>query len=129
MQSATSFAKILALRGRIIIFTPSAPIGLRFEQMAEREHAQVVCTRGWADAMAPLSMWQRIHESREFGLLSCDQRRYVTGVRMHATDLVWVGETGDPLNVPHLWGAFSQAMGRAHIEDGARMWLVSEDAA
>lgn len=52
MRAAKSFTEILDLRGRIVLFTPTAAIGLRFEQQAERNHAQVIHTRGWADPSA-----------------------------------------------------------------------------
>jgi hypothetical protein len=129
---AKSFTDILAQRGRIVIFTRNAVIGLRFEQHAERHHAKVVCTRGWADPIGPLGEWNRMHNQRDYGVLSCDQQRYVTGMRLPATDLVWVGPFGDPLNVPHLWGAMNQAMHRAnHLEllgTQVNKWVLAEDA-
>ena len=129
MKAATSFTSILALRGRVVIFTPSAVVGVRYERHAERHHAQVVTTRGWADASGPLHAWGRIHAAREYGVLSCDQRRYVTGFRLPCTDLVWVGEMGDPLHVPHLWAAFQQAMARSDNQlEPARQWTLAEDA-
>lgn len=129
MKSALSFTSILAMRGRVVIFTPSASVGLRFEQHAERHHAQVVTTRGWADHSGPLHAWGRIHASREYGVLSCDQQRYITGMRIPCTDLVWVGDFGDPVNVPHLWAAFQQGMGRGGQQlEPARQWTLAEDA-
>lgn len=128
MQAAKSFNDILALRGRIVIFTPNAAIGLKFEQHAERHHAQVVCTRGHADPYIPLGQWSRIHAAREYGVLSCDQRRWVTGVRMPATDLVWVGPMGDPFVETNLWACFSQAMGRVEFGEECRRWTIAGDA-
>lgn len=129
MKAASSFTSILALRGRVVIFTPSAIVGLRFEQHAERHHAQVVTTRGWADATGPLHAWGRIHASREYGVLSCDQQRYVTGFRLPCTDLVWVGDCGDPYHSAYLWSKFQQAMNRAHGQDEpARQWTLAVDA-
>ena len=127
MKPAASFKDILDLRGRIVIFTASASVGLKFEQMAERHHAQVVTIRGWADKSAPLYAWRRLHDTREFGLLSLTQAN-VAGFRVHATDLVWVGDMGHPRDTPHTWLSFSQAMGRAHPEDDARLWTLNEDA-
>lgn len=129
MRAAQSFTSILAMRGRVVIFTPSASVGLRFEQHAERHHAKVVTTRGWADASGPLHTWGRIHASREYGVLSCDQQRYVKGFRIPCTDLVWVGDFGDPLHVPHLWLAFQKAMARSDDQlEPARQWTLSESA-
>lgn len=128
MRAARSFTDILAQRGRIVIFTPSASVGLKFEQLAERQHATVITTRGWADRFGPLSTWQRLHDARDFGVLSLCQTRYVTGVKVHCTDLVWVGDMGHPRDMPHLWITFSQCMSRAHETDEARLWTLAEDA-
>jgi hypothetical protein len=112
------------------LFTPTASIGLRFEQLAERQHAQVIHTRGWADSFGPISLWQRIHDTREYGVLSCDQQRYVLGMKIMCTDIAWVGSTGDPVKEPHLWTRFSQAMSRGiDSEDPPRLWMLPEDAA
>lgn len=128
MRAATSFTEILNRRGRIVLFTPSAIIGLRLEQMAERAHAQVVHTRGWADRFGPLGVWNRIHQSREFGLLSCNQATYVNATVLRGTDFVWVGETGDPMRAPYTWGCFSQCMSRGDPTDPPMLWLLPEDA-
>lgn len=132
MQTAKSFKDILALRGRVVIFTASAAIGLRFEQCAERNHAAVVATRGWADFTIPLGQWSAVHRNREYGVLSCDQRTFVTGFRLPATDLVWVGDIGDPVNCDWRWASVQQAMARAaHLENEGqivRKWLIAEDA-
>lgn len=126
-----TFTDILALRGRVVIFTPNAPVGLRFEQHAERHHAQVITTRGWADRLAPMAIWQRLHVNREYGLLSCDQHTYVTGIRIHATDLVWVGSVGDGVNELSLAARYQQAMRRAaHLEamgHHVRKWCIGEN--
>ncbi len=127
MRAARSFTEVLDLRGRIVLFTPTAAIGLRLEQLAERHHAQVVTTRGWADAIGPLHTWSRIHTCREYGVLSCDQVRYIHGFKLEATDLVWVGETGDPVHQAWLWARFSQAMSRGiEREDPPRLWVLAE---
>ena len=128
MKAATSFTEVLKARGRIVIFTPSAIVGLRFEQHAERNNAQVVCTRGWADKFGPISAWNRIHASREFGVLSCDQQRYMNATTLYGTDFVWVGETGHPRNLPHLWSAFSNSMSRGDPLNPPNLWLLSENA-
>lgn len=124
------FRDILALRGRIVIFTPNATVGLTFEQAAERAYAQVITTRGWADHYAPLNLWRRIHSSREYGVLSCDQQRYI-GVNLviPATDFVWVGPTGDHFNETHLFNRYQQAMLLAHQQhaDSARQWTLGVD--
>ena len=94
----TTFRDILDMRGRIALFTPFADLGLRYEQMAARHHAQVIHTRGWADPYGPLLAWNRIHSAREYGLLSCDQVRYTTKpYNIPCTDVVWVGPRGDAL--------------------------------
>lgn len=128
MKAANSFKEVLDRRGRIVIFTPSASVGLRFERMAERYGAQVVTTRGWADRYGPISTWNRIHQSREFGVLSCCQTRYTQSVMLHGTDFVWVGETGHPERMPHLWLAFSQSMSRGDTDNPPHLWLLHEDA-
>jgi hypothetical protein len=128
MKAATSFTEVLRQRGRIVIFTPSATVGLRFEQHAERHHAQVVTTRGWADRFGPISTWNRIHDSGEFGVLSCDQQRYMNATTLKGTDFVWVGETGHPLNLPYLWAAFSNSMSRGDPLNPPNLWLLAEDA-
>lgn len=133
MKAAKSFTDVLAYRGRILLFTPNAAIGLRLEKQAEYHHAQVICTRGWADASAPLHAWSRIAAAREYGVLSCDQHRYVQGVRIACTDIVWVGDTGDVLHTGHIFARFTQAMHRGPMEteEGipVRKWLLAEDAA
>ena len=129
MRAAKSFTEILDLRGRIVLFTPTAAIGLRFEQQAERDHAQVIHTRGWADPIGPLHAWSRICACRDYGVLSCDQQRYITGFKLECTDLVWVGETGDPVNQAWLWARFSQAMNRGmDRENPPRLWMMAEGA-
>lgn len=126
-----TFTDILALRGRVVIFTPNAPVGLRFEQHAERHHAQVITTRGWADRLAPMSIWQRLHVNREYGLLSCDQHTYTHRIHIPATDLVWVGSVGDAVNEIALSERYHQAMSRAsHLEimgHQVRKWLIGEN--
>jgi hypothetical protein len=87
----SKFKDILARRGQVIIFTGPAKVGLSFEQSAERQHANVVCTRGWADIYGPLHSWTRIVQNNEYGVLSCDQFTYLRGVQLKATDYVWVG--------------------------------------
>lgn len=121
-----TFRDVLALRGRIVIFTPNAVVGLRFEQAAERAHAQVVCTRGWADPYGPLGLWNRIHNSRDYAVLSCDQKRYVEGLtRMPGTDFVWVGPTGDP--DVEVW-LYSRCQKALHLGDEfARAWVLGEE--
>lgn len=133
MKAAKSFTEVLAFRGRILLFSPNAAVALVFEQHAERLHAQVVCTRGVEDASIPLSRWHRIHASREFGLLSCDQARYTHGVPIPATDIVWIGETGHPDHWPGTWIKFCQAMSRANQyehQEGilVRRWTLHEEA-
>lgn len=119
------FRDVLALRGRIVIFTPNALVGLKFEQAAERAHAQVVHTRGWADAYGPLGLWNRIHNSRDYAVLSCDQQRYVEGYKVHGTDYVWVGPTGDPDVEVFLHTRCQKAL---HLGDEfARAWVLGED--
>lgn len=131
MIAAKSFTEILALRGRIVLFTASAAVALPLEQVAERQYFQIVTVRGWADIYGPISQWRRLHDSREHGLISCDIRSFGPGVRLPATDVVWVGETGDVLHVPHLWQLFTQAMARSDTIDetiAVRKWLLSEGA-
>lgn len=129
MTPATSFKEILDLRGRIVLFTPNAIVGLRFEQMAERNHATVIHTRGWADKYAPLQQWHRIHATRDYAVFSCDQHTYITGVRIPATDIVWVGHYGDPRRDSYTWIRFSQAMGRAGDDPDVRLWTIGEQGA
>jgi hypothetical protein len=120
----TTFRDILAHRGRIVVFTPNAVVALAFEQMAERQHAQVVCTRGWADPYGPLLAWNRIYAAREYGVLSCDQKRYIEGYKIHATDLVWVGNPGDP--DVEVW-LYTRRMKALHLGDEhARQWMIGE---
>ena len=128
MKAAKSFKEILDRRGRIVLFTPSAALGLKFEQQAERAYATVVTTRGWADRYGPISAWNRLHQAREFGMLSCDQKTYTNGVTLHGTDFVWVGDAGHPRHTPHIWLAFSHCMGRADPVDPPTLWLLAEDA-
>lgn len=120
----TTLRDILAHRGRIIVFTASAPIGLRVEQVAERNHAQVVCTRGWADIYGPLHQWNRIHVAREYGLLSCDQHTYFGGIKIPGTDYVWIGNCFDH---PEQLARYNRA-GEMSMYYQARMWTISEDA-
>lgn len=129
MRAAQSFNEILALRGRIALFTPSAAVALPFEQAAARVFAQIVSTRGVPDKYGPLSAWTRLHASREFALFSLDQSTWVHGVRFPATDLVWVGEMGHPKNAPHIWIRFSNAMHRVPPELEPRQWAIAENAA
>jgi hypothetical protein len=115
----------------VLLFTSRADIGLRFEQLAERQHARVIHTRGWADTFAPVSIWRHIHDTRDYGVFSCDQQRYVLeSFDLPATDLVWVGCTGDPVKEPQLWLRFSNAMSRGINSDNPpRLWLLPEDGA
>lgn len=125
MRAAT-LLEILAYRGRVVIFTPTAELGLKAEQLAERHHAQVITTRGWADPYGPLSTWQRMHSAREYALLSCNQTTYTTGYKLPCTDLVWVGDTGDQLHTAHLWQRFNQCMATGfNLDIDPRKWLVS----
>ncbi len=130
-MSIETLSDILALRGRVVVFTASAPVGLQCERLAERYHATVICTRGWADRLAPLALWQRLHVNREPGLLSCNQHTYVTGLRIPATDLVWVGSDGVSEGEIGLTARYQQAMGRAdHLEEmglHVRKWRLNED--
>jgi hypothetical protein len=87
----------------------------------------VVCTRGWADPYGPLALWHRIHAARDYGVFSCDQHRYVQGVRLPATDLVWVGPTGDVLHVSHIWRRYQQAMNRCGDDPLVRKWTLREN--
>lgn len=128
MKAAQSFNDILALRGRIAVFTPTAALGLKCEEAAARQYAQVIVTRGIVDKYTPMVAWKRIHASREFGLLSLDQHGWVSGRNFPATDLVWVGEMGHPKDAPHIWIRFSQAMNRATLECNARLWTIAEGA-
>ena len=131
MTPAGSFTQVLAHRGRVLLFTSRADIGLRFEQLAERQHARVIHTRGWADIFAPVTIWRHIHDTRDYGVFSCDQQRYVLeSFDLPATDLVWVGGTGDPVKEPQLWLRFSNAMSRGINSDNPpRLWLLPEDGA
>lgn len=128
-MKAGRFSEILALRGRIVLFSPSALLSVQFEQFAERNHAQVICTRGFADPHVPLGAWHRLHASREYGLLSCDQRVY-PGKAIPATDVAWIGDTGDAMHTPHLWRMFDAAMSCATAGDAngnaVRKWLLGE---
>ncbi len=128
-MKAGRFSDILALRGRIVLFSPSVALSLQFEQFAERSHAQVICTRGCPDPYIPLRAWHIIHATREYGLLSCDQRIY-PGKAIPATDVVWIGDTGDAMHTPHLWRAFEAAMSCAAAGDAngnaVRKWLLDE---
>jgi hypothetical protein len=112
-----------------VLFTPTAAVALPFEQHAERSYAKVIHTRGWADAFGPVSEWHRIHQCREHGVFSCDQVRFTTGVILPATDLVWVGETGNLLHLPHIHQRFINAMNRPFDpENPPRQWLLAEGA-
>lgn len=133
MKAAKSFTEILALRGRILLFSPNADVSLRFEQHAERQHAQVICTRGTEDPSVPLRRWHLIHNTREFGMLSCDQHRYVYRIPIPATDIVWIGETGHPDHWPGVWLRFCAAMSRANEYEQSgglfvRRWTLHEEA-
>lgn len=133
MKAAKSFEEILALRGRILLFTPTASIALPFEQAAIRRSAELVCTRGVVDATVPLSAWTRLQREQAFSVLSCDQVRYIHSVHIPATDIVWVGETGHPNHWPELWTRFCQAMSRANAFELAesqlvRQWICHQDA-
>lgn len=121
----TTFRDILNLRGRIVLFTATSDIGLLFERMAETYNMPVIHTRGWADPYGPLGTWARIHAAREYGVFSCDQRRYVAGYKVPATDLVWVGSVGDPVAAPHIHHRHQQAMQNCGDAD-VRRWLLQE---
>lgn len=130
MTPARSFVEVLAHRGRVILFTSSSATSLRFELLAERHHARVVHSRAWADAYGPVSIWRHMHDTREYGVLSCDQHRYVDGFVLPCTDIAWVGITGDPVKEPGLWERFSRAMSRGIDSDNPpRLWLLPEDGA
>ena len=128
MTPARTFLDVLALRGRVVLFTAAETTASRFEQLAERHHARVIHTRSWADPFGPLASWRQIHEARDYGVLSCDQYSYVNGYELPCTDLVWVGYTGDPVKAPDLWHRFSHAMSRGIDSDTPpRLWLLPED--
>jgi len=120
----TKLLDILAHRGRVVVFTSSASLGLKIEQLAERHHAQVVCTRGWADIYGPLLQWNRIHLAREYGLLSCDQRTYLNGIQLPGTDYVWIGNCFDH---PEQLLRYNKA-GQMSMDHEARFWTIGEDA-
>lgn len=121
----TTFRDIINLRGRIVLFTATSDIGLLFERMAETYNMPVIHTRGWADPYGPLGVWTRIHAAREYGVFSCDQKRYVNGYKVPATDLVWVGSVGDPVAAPHVHFRHQQAMQNCGDAD-VRRWLLRE---
>lgn len=123
----TTLREILAHRGRIVVFTPSATLGLKVEQVAERNHAIVICARGQADPYIPVSAWHRVCNARDYGVFSCDQVAWVTGVRLPATDLVWVGETGLERGPDHLAVRYRQAMNRAAGSLDIRTWAIREE--
>lgn len=127
MRSAKSFSEVLGLGGRIVLFTASAGVALRFEQHCDRHHVRVICTRGLADHYVAMSEWHRIHATREHALLSCDQRHYPRAA-MPATDLIWIGETGDLQHVPHVWRSFLLAMSCSISYEPVRKWLLDEDS-
>lgn len=118
----SNFKEILAMRGRIVVFTATHPVGLRVEQMAERNYAHVVCTRGWADIYGPLHSWNRISQSREYGVLSCDQRTYLNGIQLPGTDYVWVGNCFD---TPEILSRYRRAADMA-MDYQARLWTIAE---
>lgn len=121
-----TFKSILALRGRIVLFTANPVVGLRHERVAERAGIPVIHTRGWADPYGPLGTWKRLHDCREPGLLSCDQVRYTRGYVIPATDLVWVGKTGDSQIERALMMRYDAAMRVCQFED-VRKWVIAED--
>lgn len=128
MTPARTFLDVLAHRGRVLLFTPLQATAEKFEQLAERHHARVIYTRGWADPFAPLAPWLQIHKERDYGVFSCDQHRYVCGYELPCTDVVWVGCTGDPVKAPDLWHRFSHAMSREiETEKPPRLWILPED--
>lgn len=131
MKAASSFKEVLDHRGRILLFTANAIVGLRFEQMAERHGIPVIHTRGWADPYGPIALWTRINASRDQGMLSCDQHRYIVDVKREipATDIVWVGDLGHPIHDAMRWLRFSAAMGKAGKSPDVRLWTCGEDAA
>jgi hypothetical protein len=121
-----TFRQILSYKGRIVLFTANAAIGLRHERVAERHSVPVIHTRGWADPYGPLGTWSRLHASREPGMLSCDQMRYTRGYVIQATDLVWVGSTGDEQIERGLRLRYEAAMRVCQTED-VRRWVLKED--
>lgn len=121
-----TFKSILALRGRIVLFTANPLVGLRHERVAERLGFQVIHTRGWADPYGPLGTWKRLHDAREYGLLSCDQMRYTRGYVIPATDLVWVGAAGDDRIERGLKLRYEAAMRVCQAPD-VRHWTIPED--
>lgn len=121
MQLAKSFHEILMLRGRIVIFTASATIAQPFEQHAERNNARVIYLRGHADWHGPLKAWHDVHNNGLHGVLSLSQIGHVTGFKIPATDLVWIGD------LVGQQASFDQAMQRAR-GDFIRRWLLADDA-
>ncbi len=118
----SKFSEILAHRGRIVLFTPNAAVGLRYEQCAERTGALVVHTRGWADMYGPMHTWWRAHHARDFAVLSCDQVRYFNGIQIAGTDFVWVGNCFDhPLQLQRHHKAAQMA-----FDHNARLWTLGE---
>lgn len=120
-----SFPEILAFRGRILLYTPSAVIAGPFEEAARVRHAELVVTRGVPDKFIPVSRWQHVCGGREFGLFSTDQRSYTTGVRLGCTDIVWV--TNAVMFDDQNWRHLQQAMARGDPENPPRRWLVRPD--
>lgn len=118
----TTFRDILAHRGRIVLFTPSASVALPFELAAERIFATVICMRGQADPYIPISAWNRVCASREYGLLSLGQITHSHGLHVPATDLVWVGPNDGYLEVH-----YKQAMRRAGDHPDLRRWHIGRD--
>lgn len=118
----SNFKEILAMRGRIVVFTATHPVGLLVERLAERHHAQVVCTRGWADIYGPLLQWNRVNQAREYGVLSCDQRTYLNGIQLPGTDYVWVGNCFD---TPEILSRYRRAADMA-MDHQARLWTIAE---
>lgn len=122
-----TFKQILSYKGRIVLYTANHIVGLRHEKVAERYGFPVIHTRGWADIYGPIGTWQRMHLAREYGLLSCDQLRYTRpGLRLPATDLVWVGEVRDDPTHVLLRMRYDTAMAAWDAPD-VRRWTIPED--
>lgn len=118
----TTFRDILAHRGRIVLFTPSASVALPFELAAERIFATVICMRGQADPYIPISAWNRVHATRQHGLLSLSQMVHSRGILVPATDIVWVGPKDH-----HLEELYHRAMQRAGDDPDLRRWHIGRD--
>lgn len=120
-----TFREILAYRGRVMLFTETATVGVKFEQCAERHHATVVCARGWVDNSVWLSRWTRLVAQREYAVLSLSQHAHAVGWRSGCTHAVWVGPIGPD---PQIAARFQQAMARGfNTEMDVRHYVITED--